>query len=77
MTSVLVYRMAMVNRICQLSLFFLLIHFLDNLDLLFELHSSILKPDFHLSFSNAKLVGHFYPSPSCDIVICMKLLFQL
>ena len=77
MTSVLVYRLAMVNPIGQLSLFFLLIHLLDNLNLLFKLHSSILKPDFHLSLSDAKLVGHFDPSSPCDIVICVKLLFQL
>ena len=76
MTSVLVYRMAMVNPICQLSLFFLLIHLLDNLNFLFELHSSILKPDFHLSLSNAKLVGHFNSSSPCDIVICVKLFLQ-
>jgi len=77
MTSVLVYRLTMVNPIGQLSLSFLLIHFLDNLILLFELHSSILKPNFHLSLSDAKLVGHFDPSSPCDIVICVKLLFQL
>ena len=77
MTSVLVYRLTVVNPIGQLSLSFLLIHFLDNLILLFELHSSILKPNFHLSLSDAKLVGHFDPSSPCDIVICVKLLFQL
>jgi hypothetical protein len=47
------------------------------MDLLFELHSSILKPNFDLSFGKAKLVGHFDPSSPCEVVICVKFLLQL
>ena len=60
-----------------LSLFFLLIELFDGLNLFFELHSSILKPDLDLSLGEAKLVGHFDPSSPREVVIRVKLLFQL
>ena len=60
-----------------LSLFLLLVELLDGLNLFFELHSSILKPDLDLSLGEAKLVGHFDPSSPREVVIRVKLLFQL
>jgi len=60
-----------------LSLFFLLVELFDGLNLFFELHSSILKPDLDLSLGEAKLVGHFDPSSPREVVIRVKLLFQL
>ena len=60
-----------------LSLFFLLIELFDGLNLFFELHSSILKPDLDLSLGEAKLVGHFDPSSPREVVIRMELLLQL
>ena len=70
-------RVAVATPFFRLILFFLLIELLDGMDLLFELHSSILKPDFDLSFGKAKLMGHFDPSSSREVVICVKLLLQL
>ena len=70
-------RIAMATPFFCLILFFLLIELFDGMDLLFELHSSILKPDFDLSFSKAKLMGHFDPSSSREVVICVKFLLQL
>ena len=70
-------RVAVATPFSRLILFFLLIEFLDGMDLLFELHSSILKPDFDLSFGEAKLMGHFDPSSSREVVICVKFLLQL
>ena len=70
-------RVAVATPFSRLILFFLLIEFLDGMDLLFELHSSILKPDFDLSFGEAKLMGHFDSSSSREVVICVKLLLQL
>lgn len=55
----------------------MLVELLDGLNLLFELHSSILKPDFDLSLGQAKLVCHFDPSSPREVVIRMELLFQL
>jgi hypothetical protein len=60
-----------------LCLFLLLVELLDGLDLLFELHSSILKPDLDLSLREAKLVCHFDPSPPREVVIRVELLLQL
>ena len=60
-----------------LSLFLLLVELLDGLNLLFELHSSVLKPDLDLSLGQAKLVCHFDPSSPREVVIRMELLFQL
>ena len=70
-------RIAMATPFFCLILFFLLIELFDGMDLLFELHSSILKPDFDLSFGKAKLMGHFDPSSSREVVICVKFLLQL
>ena len=70
-------RVAVATPFFRLILFFLLIELLDGMDLLFELHSSILKPDFDLSFGKAKLMGHFDPSSSREVVICVKLFLQL
>ena len=70
-------RVAMATLFSRLILFFLLIELFDCMDLLFELHSSILKPDFDLSFGKAKLMGHFDPSSSREVVICVKFLLQL
>ena len=70
-------RVAMASPFSSLILFFLLIELFDGVDLLFELHSSVLKPDFDLSFCEAKLVGHFDPSSPCEVVICVKFLLQL
>ena len=70
-------RIATATPFSSLILFFLLIEFFDGMDLLFELHSSVLKPDFDLSFCEAKLVGHFDPSSPCEVLICVKLLLQL
>jgi hypothetical protein len=77
MTSIQMYWMAMAYHFGCLSLFFLLIQLFDGLDLLFELHSSILKPDLDLSLCEAKLVGHFDPSSPREVVIRVKLLLQL
>ena len=77
MAAVQLDRMAVVHGLCRLSLFLLLVELLDGLNLLFELHSSILKPDLDLSLGEAKLVGHFDPSSPREVVIRVKLLFQL
>ena len=78
MPSVQVDRMAVsADHFGCLSLFFLLVELLDGLNLLFELHSSILKPDLDLSLGEAKLVGHFDPSSPREVVIRMELLLQL
>ena len=78
MTSVQMNRMSMsADHFGCLSLFFLLVELLDGLNLLFELHSSILKPDLDLSLGEAKLVGHFDPSSPREVVIRMELLLQL
>lgn len=70
-------RVTNTSRFCSLSLFLLLVELLDGLDLLFELHSPILKPDFDLSLGEAELVGHFDPSPPREVVIRVELLLQL
>ena len=78
MPSVQVDRMAVSsNHFGCLSLFFLLVELLDGLNLFFELHSSILKPDLDLSLGEAKLVGHFDPSSPREVVIRVELLLQL
>lgn len=64
------------NTFGCLSLFFLLIELLDGLDLLFELHSSILKPDLDLSFRQTKLMGHFDPSSPREVVIRVEFFFE-
>ena len=70
-------RVAVATPFFRLILFFLLIELLDGMDLLFELHSSILKPDLDLSLCEAKLVGHFDPSSPREVVIRVKLFLQL
>ena len=39
--------------------------------------SPVLKPNFYLSLCEAKLVSHFDPSSSCEVVVCVELLLQL
>lgn len=77
MSSIQMNRMTVTdNTFGRLSLFLLLIELLDGLDLLFELHSSILKPDLDLSLGQTKLVGHFDPSSPREVVIRVELLFK-
>ena len=64
-------------RLGRLRSLLLLVQLLDGLNLLFELHSSVLKPDLDLSLGQAKLVCHFDPSSPREVVIRMELLFQL
>jgi hypothetical protein len=56
--------------------FVLLVEFLDGLDLLFELHASVLKPNFDLALCQAQGVGHFDPPPPRQVVICVELFLQ-
>ena len=53
MASIQMHWMAAMGYFGRLSLFFLLIELFDGLDLFFELHSSILEPDFNLSLREA------------------------
>ena len=53
MASIQMHWMAAMGCFGRLSLFFLLIELFDGLDLFFELHSSILEPDFNLSLREA------------------------
>lgn len=46
------------------------------LDLLLQLHASILEPDFDLPLRQTECMGHFNASPPGQVVISMKLLFK-
>ena len=75
----MLFRMTTVDPVdfCSLGLLLLLVELLDRLDLLFELHPPILKPDLDLTFGQAQLVRHFDSPSSGEVVICMELLLQL
>lgn len=60
-----------------LSLTLLFVQLLDGLDLLLQLHSSVLKPYFNLSLRQAECVGHFDAPSSRQVVICVEFLLQL
>ena len=55
----------------------LLVELLDGLNLLLELHASVLKPNFDLALCQAQGVGHFDPPPPRQVVICVKLFLEL
>lgn len=58
------------------ALVFLLLFFLDFL-VFFQLHSSILKPNFDLSLRELQRVGNFNSSWSAKIPVKVKLFFKL
>ena len=68
--------LAVVGRLGRLGLLLLLVQLLDGLDLLLELHSSVLEPDFDLALSEAELMRHLYPSPAREVVVRVELLLQ-
>lgn len=49
----------------------------SNLSLFLPLHSSVLEPDFDLSFREAQHIRDLNSPASCEIAIKVKLLFQL
>ena len=57
--------------------FVLFVELLDGLNLLLELHASVLKPNFDLALCQAQGVGHFDPPPPRQVVICVKLFLEL
>ena len=65
------------GRLGRLRLLLLLVELLDGLDLLLELHASVLEPDLDLSLRQAELVRHFDPSPAGEVVVGVELLLQL
>ena len=68
--------LAVVGSLCGLGLLLLLVQLLDGLDLLLELHSSVLEPDFDLSLRETELVRHLYPSPAREVVVRVELLLK-
>jgi len=63
--------------LCRLSLLLLLVQLLDRLDLLLQLHPPVLEPNFDLSLSETELVSHLDPASPSEVVVRVKLLFQL
>jgi hypothetical protein len=55
----------------------LLIYLLNCPQLLLQLHSPILKPDFNLAFSETQCVCNLNTASSCEVMVEMKLLLQL
>lgn len=55
----------------------LLVDLLHRPQLLLQLHPPILEPDLDLSFREAKGVRNFYSSPSRQVMVEVKFLFQL
>ena len=68
--------LAVVGGLGGLGLLLLLVQLLDGLDLLLELHSSVLEPDFDLPLRETELVRHFYPAPAREVVVRVELLLQ-
>ena len=68
--------LAVVGCLGCLGLLLLLVQLLDGLDLLLELHSSVLEPDFDLALGETELMRHLYPSPACEVVVRVELLLQ-
>jgi len=56
---------------------FLLIYFLYSPQLLLEFHPPVLEPDLDLPLGQAEGMSYLDPTPSCKVVVEMKLLFQL
>jgi hypothetical protein len=54
----------------------LLVDFLHGSKFLLQLHSSILEPDFNLSFCQAESMSYLDSSPSGQIVVKVKFLLQ-
>lgn len=61
----------------RLRLLLLLVELLDGLDLLFQLHPSVLEPDLDLSLCQAQRVRHLDPPSAGQIVIRVELFLQL
>ncbi len=55
----------------------LLVDLLHRPELLLELHPPVLEPDLDLPLCQAERMGNLNPPSPCQIVVEMKLLFQL
>jgi len=64
-------------RLGCLGLLLLLVQLLDRLDLLLQLHSPILEPNFDLSLCEAELVSHLDAPPPSEVMVRVELLLQL
>ena len=60
----------------SLCLSLLFVQLFDRLDFFLQFHSSILEPYLDLAFSQTQRVGHFYPPPSGQVVVCVELFLQ-
>ena len=69
---------AIVFLLCAYAWFFLVSNFTSLLfnELFPPFYSSILKPDFHLSFRQSQLLGKIEPLPSDHILLACELSFQ-
>lgn len=65
------------SRLLRLCLFLLFVQLLDRLDLLLQLHTSVLEPDFDLAFGQAERVRHLDPPPPGQVVVRVELFLQL
>lgn len=68
--------LSVVGGLGGLGLLLLLVQLLDGLNLLLELHSSVLEPDFNLALRETELVRHLYSSPAREVVVRVELLLQ-